>query len=237
MRIELNTTLGSLHPKFWVQCYINTLKFSNLCNISHIFIIFFGIVFGAALTLIAADRAKLRERGVSVQALQGAIASANQAMPSGSVVNPSPAAGEPGMLSVETGEFLQNAKDVGDIVVGVSNGRPIYLREVARVEAGAQLPQRYVWFTPGVADAAHAAQQGQNHPAVTITVTKKPGENAVDVARGAGVAAWVAGSVLVLALPASWTTAGIAGIVVLALIVADLAILEYLGLRKMSAAN
>jgi len=49
--------------------------------------------------------------------------------------------------------------------------------------------------------------------------------------------AWVAGSVLVLALPASWTTAGIAGIVVLALIVADLAILEYLGLRKISAAN
>ncbi|MBU4504973.1 MAG: efflux RND transporter permease subunit [Gammaproteobacteria bacterium] len=130
------------------------------------------------------EPAKLRERGVSVQALQGAIASANQAMPSGSVVNPSPAAGEPGMLSVETGEFLQNAKDVGDILVGVSNGRPIYLREVARVEAGAQLPQRYVWFTPGAADAAHAGQQGQNHPAVTITVTKKPGENAVDVAAG-----------------------------------------------------
>jgi multidrug efflux pump subunit AcrB len=128
---------------------------------------------------------KLRERGVSVQALQGAIASANQAMPSGSVINPNPAKGEPGMLSVETGEFLQNAQDVGDIVVGVNNGRPIYLREVARVEAGAQLPQRYVWFTPGAADAAHPGQQGQNHPAVTITVTKKPGENAVDVAAGA----------------------------------------------------
>ena len=128
---------------------------------------------------------KLRERGVSVQQLHGAIAAANQAMPSGSVVNPNPAPGEPGMLSVETGEFLQNAQDVGDIVVGVSNGRPIYLREVARVEAGARLPQRYVWFTPGAADAAHPDQQGQNHPAVTITVTKKPGENAVDVARGA----------------------------------------------------
>jgi multidrug efflux pump subunit AcrB len=131
------------------------------------------------------EPAKLRERGVSVQALQGAIASANQAMPSGSVINPNPAKGEPGMLAVETGEFLQNAQDVGDIVVGVSNGRPIYLREVARVEAGAQLPQRYVWFTPGAADEAHAGQQGQNHPAVTITVTKKPGENAVDVAAGA----------------------------------------------------
>ena len=128
---------------------------------------------------------KLRERGVSVQQLHGAIAAANQAMPSGTVVNPNPAPGEPGMLSVETGEFLQNAQDVGDIVVGVSGGRPIFLREVARVEAGAQLPQRYVWFTPGAADAAHPEQQGQNHPAVTITVTKKPGENAVDVARGA----------------------------------------------------
>ena len=49
--------------------------------------------------------------------------------------------------------------------------------------------------------------------------------------------AWVAGSVLVLALPASWTMAGIAGIVVVALIVADLAILEYLGLRRLGAAN
>ena len=48
--------------------------------------------------------------------------------------------------------------------------------------------------------------------------------------------AWVAGSALVLLVP-SWTTAGIAGIVVVALIVADLAILEYLGLRRLGAAN
>ena len=45
--------------------------------------------------------------------------------------------------------------------------------------------------------------------------------------------AWVAGSLLVLALPAAWTTAGVAGIAVLALIVADLAVLEYLGLRRL----
>jgi hypothetical protein len=46
--------------------------------------------------------------------------------------------------------------------------------------------------------------------------------------------AWVLGSAVVLALPASWTTAGIAGIVVLALVVADLAVLEYLGLRRLN---
>lgn len=48
--------------------------------------------------------------------------------------------------------------------------------------------------------------------------------------------AWVAASIAVLALPASWTIAGVAGIVVVALIVADLAILEYLGLRRLGAA-
>ena len=48
--------------------------------------------------------------------------------------------------------------------------------------------------------------------------------------------AWVAGSALVLLVP-SWTTAGIVGIVVVAVIVADLAILEYLGLRRLGAAN
>jgi hypothetical protein len=46
--------------------------------------------------------------------------------------------------------------------------------------------------------------------------------------------AWVAGSALVLLL-ASWSTIGIAGIVVVALIVADIAVLEYLGLRRLGA--
>jgi Na+/melibiose symporter-like transporter len=52
-----------------------------------------------------------------------------------------------------------------------------------------------------------------------------------------GDVAWVAGSVLVLALPATWTTAGVMGIVVLAVIVADVAILEYLGLRRLGSAT
>ncbi|HYD07954.1 MAG TPA: hypothetical protein VEC60_19625 [Reyranella sp.] len=49
--------------------------------------------------------------------------------------------------------------------------------------------------------------------------------------------AWVAASALVLMLPAAWTGIGIAGIAVVALIVADLAVLEYLGLRRLNAAH
>lgn len=48
--------------------------------------------------------------------------------------------------------------------------------------------------------------------------------------------AWVAGSALVLLVPGAWSTIGIAGIVVVALIVADIAVLEYLGLRRLRAA-
>jgi multidrug efflux pump subunit AcrB len=125
------------------------------------------------------DPVRLRERGVDLMALKQSLASANFGMPSGAVLDATGPTGQ--MLTVETGEFLRSAQDVGDLVVGVTKGLPVYLREVARVEAGAQLPQRYVWHTPGGTDAK--APAGGVYPAVTLTVTKKPGENAVDVAR------------------------------------------------------
>jgi multidrug efflux pump subunit AcrB len=129
---------------------------------------------------------RLRERGIDVLSLKQTLTAANFGMPAGTVLDNGGKA--PQMLTVETGEFLRSAQDVGDVVVGVHRGAPVYLREVARIEAGAQQPQRYVWFTPGAAMAhadAAAVQAGQVYPAVTITVTKKPGENAVDVARAA----------------------------------------------------
>ena len=129
------------------------------------------------------DPARLRERGVDVLSLKAMLAAANASMPSGAVLDPQVPGGQ--MLKVETGEFLRSAQDVGDLVVGVSKGLPVFLREVARIEAGAQLPQRYVWHTPGAAVAANspasAVPAGGVYPALTLTVTKKPGTNAVDV--------------------------------------------------------
>jgi multidrug efflux pump subunit AcrB len=126
------------------------------------------------------DPVRLRERGVDVVRLKATLAAANLGMPSGAVLDTQSAAAQ--MLTVETGEYLRTADEVGDLVVGVNAGRPVYLREVARIEAGAAQPKAYVWHTPGVAGAASAASGGV-HPALTIAVTKKPGQNAVDVAR------------------------------------------------------
>jgi len=132
------------------------------------------------------DPVRLRERGVDVVSLKATLAAANASMPSGAVLDAQVPGGQ--MVKVETGEFLRSAQDVGDLVVGVNKGLPVFLREVARIEAAAQLPQRYVWHTPGAAAAAEGqagVAAGGVYPALTLTVTKKPGTNAVDVASAA----------------------------------------------------
>jgi len=76
---------------------------------------------------------------------------------------------------IETGGFLHSAAEVGDIVVGVSGGKPVYLKDVAEVKDGTEEPSQYVLHGRG-GDAAG------NEAAVTISVAKRPGANAVDIA-------------------------------------------------------
>mgnify|MGYP002784872983 FL=1 len=126
--------------------------------------------------LVNLNPTRLRERGIDVLRLAQALAGANRALPAGSVID-----GSGGLLAVETGEVLRSGDDVAQLVVGVHNGRPVYLREVATVEDGPAQPTAQVFFTP----AGDAAATSAGHPAVTLTLTKKPGANAVDVARAA----------------------------------------------------
>ncbi len=95
---------------------------------------------------------------------------------------------------IETGAFLQTAEDVGAVVVGVYGGRPVYLREVAEIVDGAEEPSQYVFFGTGAGHARTATAEGRTHgsgpetilleePAVTLTVAKRPGANAISVAR------------------------------------------------------
>jgi multidrug efflux pump subunit AcrB len=123
------------------------------------------------------DPTRLRARGVDLMQLRQALQAANLAMPAGTVADP---AGHRSW-TVETGEFLKSADDVGELVVGVHAGKPVYLREVASVAPGAAQLRHHVWYTPGA--SAEDGPGGGAYPAVAVSVTKKPGENAVDVAR------------------------------------------------------
>jgi len=86
-------------------------------------------------------------------------------------------------ILVQAGTFITNPDEVGDLVVGMHNGRPVYLRDVAEIRHGPELPKSYVWASTGPGAATKGLEPAVNEPAVTLAIAKKPGENAVDIAR------------------------------------------------------
>ena len=79
---------------------------------------------------------------------------------------------------IETGAFLNSAVDVGNVVVGVFGGRPVYLREVAEIIDGAEEPSNYTFFGYGAARASAPDEEAS----VTLSIAKRPGANAISVA-------------------------------------------------------
>jgi multidrug efflux pump subunit AcrB len=81
---------------------------------------------------------------------------------------------------VEAGRLLGSVIDLQQVVVGVKNGRPVYLRDVATdLEDTDAEPDTYVFFGNG---AGAPDGSGSPNPAVTITIAKAKGKNATLVA-------------------------------------------------------
>jgi multidrug efflux pump subunit AcrB len=121
------------------------------------------------------DIDKLAGYSVTLSELRGVLAAANVGQPLGDSVRGNTA------VAVETGDFLASARDIAELVVAVRGGKPVYVRDLARVEDGPPSPRRYVWHG-AVAHGADGSATLDKRPAVVMAITKKPGENAVDVA-------------------------------------------------------
>jgi multidrug efflux pump subunit AcrB len=128
------------------------------------------------LVRVLLDIDKLNAYHLAITDIRQALLGVNAALPAGQL------AADNAMLEVQTGNFLANAADVAQLVVGVADGNPVTLSDVARIVDGPAQPTRYVWFGMGKAAATAATAMGSEFPAVTISITKKPGENAVQVA-------------------------------------------------------
>ena len=122
------------------------------------------------------DPQRLASYGLALDDLYNTLASANASHDAGSVVN------DNREILVQAGTFLITADEVADLVVGVKDGAPVFLRDVAEVRIGPDVPEQYVTFGIGPAAAAKQLPATTRQPAVTIAVAKKPGENAVEVA-------------------------------------------------------
>lgn len=85
-------------------------------------------------------------------------------------------------IPVRAGEFLTDPVEVGDLVVGLREGAPVHLRDVAEVRIGTDQPEQYVQFGAGPAATDKGVNAAGQFPAVTLAVAKKPGTNAVAVA-------------------------------------------------------
>jgi multidrug efflux pump subunit AcrB len=122
--------------------------------------------------LVLLDPAKLASRNLSPAGLIPMLQQANRQFAAGGLTS------DNREVVVETGAFLTSAGDVGNVVVGVFGGKPVYLRDVATIVDGAEEPSQYVFFGTGAANGAMANDQ----PAVTLSIAKRPGANAITVA-------------------------------------------------------
>ncbi|PFG58157.1 multidrug efflux pump subunit AcrB [Vibrio sp. ES.051] len=77
--------------------------------------------------------------------------------------------------TLESGQYLTNAKEVGNLVIAVLNRKPVYLKDLAHIYDGAGEAVSDTWYRD--------KNQNEAYPAVFISVAKQKGSNAVNVAQ------------------------------------------------------
>jgi len=94
-------------------------------------------------------------------------------------------------IVVDAGPFIKSVDEVRELLIGVHDGRPVFLRDMAQIVDGPEEPESYtrLTFGPGASRdpetrRLEAAVHGKSYNQVTIAVAKRRGTNAVQVAEG-----------------------------------------------------
>ena len=133
---------------------------------------------------VTLDAARLAGYGLSPLAVMTVLQKGNASLPSGV------ATGNNQEAVVATGAFLDGAESVRKVVMGVHNGHPISLADVAQVTDGVKEPDDYVFFGIGASDRSDVSDRSDikrlprkaDYPAVTLAIAKRTGANATWVA-------------------------------------------------------
>lgn len=145
------------------------------------------------------DPERLRGYRLGLTDLQRAIQGANVSIPSGELVQ------NDSIVAVESASAVQSPEDLARLVVGVVDGKPVFLSDVVTIEDGPAEVTSYVrhgWgparsFSVESAEGADSESEPESGtteqvasngsqpavPAVTIAVSKQKGANAVTVAQ------------------------------------------------------
>ncbi|MCI0490499.1 MAG: efflux RND transporter permease subunit [Blastocatellia bacterium] len=137
---------------------------------------------------VTLDEARMAAYNIAPAAIIPVVEQSNRQLQSGSFSSGNRE------FPVETGGFLHSAEDVGSVVIAAFDNRPVYLRDVAAIEDGPEEPSDYVLYGVGPAihhegaggagEAKISAVTGTTPalPAVTVSVAKRKGTNAIEVA-------------------------------------------------------
>ena len=124
------------------------------------------------MVVVELDATRLASYGMTADDLAAALSAANVVSQAGDRVTAD------GVLPMTAGRYLADAQQVAELVIGLRDGRPLYLSDVADIHRGADLPSQYAWYT---APQDKLRPDGAIAPAVTIAIAKKPGANAADI--------------------------------------------------------
>lgn len=124
---------------------------------------------------VVLDKDKLAASGLDFLGVAEMIKANNQQMSSGSFDK------NDTEFLVTTGNFLKSATDVENLVVGVQQNQPVYLKQVASVIDGPEIPRQYVSLGFG-GGSDQLSEFPSEYPAVTISVAKRKGADAMKIA-------------------------------------------------------
>ncbi len=120
------------------------------------------------------DPAAIARHRLTPPMLAGIIKMSNARLPAGHYNN-----GDAKLLA-ETDAFIRSTDDLKNIIVGVFDGHPVKLSEVAEIVDGPDEEERAVTMLQGPASSVKTAASS---PAVTLSVAKRRGANATEVSR------------------------------------------------------
>ncbi|MDH3635681.1 MAG: efflux RND transporter permease subunit [Gammaproteobacteria bacterium] len=125
---------------------------------------------------ILLDPVRLAGFNIDLEQVKAGIVAANQSRDAGNLVR------DNREIKLQSGTFLSDPSEIQDLIIGLSNGVPIALGDIATIEITPSQSDQYVWFGTGPAAADKGISVSGRFPAVTLAVAKKPGSNAIEVA-------------------------------------------------------
>ncbi|MFZ5427571.1 MAG: efflux RND transporter permease subunit [Thermodesulfobacteriota bacterium] len=118
--------------------------------------------------MVELDQEKLRANGLDAVDVLETLNTQNQGETLGEATR------EGRAVSVRLDNFFSSVKELSKAVLAVREGRPVYLADVAAISDSYDESTDYVLYMAGRASGGEGAAE----PAVTVTVAKRPGENA-----------------------------------------------------------